>query len=396
MSTAAWTRIRLGLIAAYLIAYVWWFFEYGIIIDRISVLLSVAFFLVIASLGRPPRFWLMMFGDLTLFVLMWLAYDESRGVADRLGFPLQVESVRNIDRALFFGTDPTVWLQQNFYRGSDNVQWYDVLGSMVYYSHFIVPPVVIATLWFVNRHQWVRYMRRFATLLFVACALFVVVPTAPPWMAAGGRNRLGLELDVLPPLARPTGNGWRYIGFDGFVKAWDHGRDWANQVAAMPSLHSAFALFVVVFFFRWVRDWRWRALMLAYPLSMAISLAYFAEHYFIDAIVGWIAVGLSFLVWNRIERRLDARRAERAALDADPMAADGELEAMADGAPVPAMIGDPLVHPTPNGDDPATTPEREPIRLETNHGDDPGGDSDDGPGASDPRHRDPLAQSNPR
>jgi len=309
MSEATWTRIRLTLVAAYVVGYVWWFFHFGIIIDRISVLLSVAFFLVIASLGRPLRFWMMMFGDLSLFVIMWIAYDESRGIADRLGFPLQVESVRNIDRALFFGADPTVWLQEHLYRGPSNVQWYDVVGSMVYYSHFIVPPVVIATLWFVDRHQWVRYMRRFATLLFVACTMFVLLPTAPPWMAAGGRNRLGVQFDALPPVARPTGNGWRYIGLDAFVKAWDTGRDWANQVAAMPSLHSAFALFVVVFFFRWVRDWRLRALMLLYPLTMAVALSYFAEHYMIDAIAGWTIVGLSFLLWNRIERALDRRRA---------------------------------------------------------------------------------------
>jgi HAMP domain-containing protein len=85
----------------------------------------------------------------------------------------------------------------------------------------------------------------------------------------------------------------------------------------MPSLHSAFALFVVVFFWRWVTDWRWRALMLLYPLAMAIALAYFAEHYFIDAIAGWAIVGASFFAWNRIERSLDARRAARTELDAD-------------------------------------------------------------------------------
>ncbi len=346
MSAAQWTRVRLALIAAYAIGYVWWFFEYGIIIDRISVLLSVAFFLVIASLGRPLRFWMMMFGDLALFVAMWLAYDESRGIADRAGFPIQGESVRNIDRVLFFGTDGVVWLQEQFYDGADNVRWYDVLGSMVYYSHFIVPPVVIAVLWFVSRYQWVRYMRRFATLLFAACAMFILLPTAPPWMAAGGRNNLGLELDALPPINRPTGNGWRHIGLDGFVKAWDHGRDWANQVAAMPSLHSAFALFVVVFFFPWVRSWWLRGLMLLYPLTMAVALMYFGEHYFADALAGWALVGLSFLIWNRIERRLDQRRLEgTAAAEPDrPEDLDEEV------APMP-------VEPPTVGVEPAPDPE---------------------------------------
>jgi hypothetical protein len=303
----SWVKIRWSALGAYGVGYIWWFFAKGVIIDRVSVLWSFAIFLVIASLGRPLREWVQMAGDLGIFVVMWLAYDESRGVADGLGMPIQVESVRNIDRFLFFGADPVVWLQERFYRGPNNVQWYDVVGSCVYYSHFMVPPIIIAVLWLSNRTQWVRYMRRFATLLFVACVMFVLLPTAPPWMASGGNNRVGLELDALPPLRRPTGNGWRYVGLDSFVEAWDTGRDWANQVAAMPSLHAGFALFAVVFFWPQVSNRYVRAATLLYPLTMAVALAYFAEHYFIDAIAGWLVVGSSFLLWNRIEARLAAR-----------------------------------------------------------------------------------------
>jgi PAP2 superfamily len=332
MTDSTWRRIRIGLIAVYAVGYVWWFATRGIIIDRISVLLSVVLFLTVATVGRPWQDWLRLGRDAGLFVAMWVLYDESRGIADRVGMPIQVESVRNIDRVIFLGTDPTVWLQRHFYE-NDTVRWYDVVGSVVYYSHFIVPPVVIATLYVANRKQWTRYMCRFATVLFIACTMFVLLPTAPPWMAAGGRNAVGLDLDVLPELARPTGNGWRHIGLGAFVKAWDTGRDWANQVAAMPSLHSAFALFVVVFFFPWVRDWRLRCLMLLYPLTMALALMYFAEHYFADALAGWAVVGVSFLVWNRIE----VWRAQRNASPVD--------ESLADDLPVPdrSSTGEALV-----------------------------------------------------
>ena len=147
--------------------------------------------------------------------------------------------------------------------------------------------------------------------------MFVLLPTAPPWMAAGGSNRAGLELTALPPLRRPTGNGWRRIGLDGFVEAWDTGRDWTNQVAAMPSLHSAFALFVVVFFWPQISNRHVRAATLLYPLTMAVALAYFAEHYFVDAIAGWLVVGGSFLLWNRIEARLASTETDALADDHD-------------------------------------------------------------------------------
>ena len=109
-----WEEIRWSLIGAYIVAYVWWFFANGIIIDRVSVLWSFAIFLTVASVGRPAREWMRSAGDLGVFVAMWLAYDESRGIADGLGMPIQVESVRNLDRLLFFGADPVVELQARF------------------------------------------------------------------------------------------------------------------------------------------------------------------------------------------------------------------------------------------------------------------------------------------
>lgn len=299
-----WQRIRWGLISAYGVGYVFWFFEYGVIIDRISVLWSFGIFLAVASVGRPWREWLRTGRDLGLFVAMWIAYDESRGIADSIGMPIQVESVRDIDRFLFFGNDGVVWLQEQFLGPAGTVRWYDVVGSFVYYSHFVVPPITLGVLWLVDRTEWVRYMRRFATVIFIACTMFVLVPTAPPWMASAGSERSGVAGGALPELRRPTGNGWRHLGLDGFVEAWDTGRDWANEVAAMPSLHSAYALFAVAFFWpkiphRWVR-----AALLSYPAFMAVALMYFAEHYLVDALAGWAVVGVSFVAWNRIEARL--------------------------------------------------------------------------------------------
>jgi hypothetical protein len=299
----SWVTIRRILIGTYAVGYVAWFAINGIIIDRISVLWSFAIFLGVASVGKPWHEWRRTAIDLGLFVGMWLAYDESRGIADGIGMPIQVESVRNIDRFLLLGRDGPVVLQDWFLAPAGTVRWYDVIGSCVYYSHFIVPPLVLGILWWRNRDEWVRYMRRFATVIFIACTMFVLLPTAPPWMAAGGSNKPEFEYDALPPLRRPTGNGWRHLGLDSFVEAWDTGRDWANEVAAMPSLHSAYALFVVVFFWPKIRPTWLRLVLLAYPLIMAVALMYFAEHYLADALAGWAAVGVAFLVWNRIEAR---------------------------------------------------------------------------------------------
>jgi membrane-associated phospholipid phosphatase len=151
-------------------------------------------------------------------------------------------------------------------------------------------------------------MRRFATVLALGCLTYILVPTAPPWMAGGGSP--SIPLDALPPLQRTAGRGWRHIGLEGFVHVWDTGRDWANPTAAMPSLHAAIALFVVVFFWPMVRR-RWlRALMVLHPILMGAALVYLAEHYVVDVLAGWIIVALSFWAWAWIERLWAVRRCE--------------------------------------------------------------------------------------
>jgi hypothetical protein len=298
--TSRWGWVRRIGLAAYVLGYVIAFFTVGLFVDRISVTISVAVLMVVVHLGRPLRAWLTMVLDLALYSVMWVAYDETRGIADRFGAPLQVDSVIIIDRALFFGITPNVWLQERFY-SPGQVRWYDVAASIVYFSHFVVPIVVIAVLWLWNRRQWVRFMRRIATVLALACVGYITLPTAPPWMAAGGDD--AIRLDSLPPLARPAGRGWDYLGFNSFVRVWETGRDWVNRTAAMPSLHGAFAMLVVVWLWPHVRRRELRALMLLYPLSMMATLVYLAEHYVIDVLAGWSAVGLSFVAWAAIEER---------------------------------------------------------------------------------------------
>ncbi len=92
---------------------------------------------------------------------MWYAYERTRGAADALGFPVQVEAMRNIDRLLFFGNDPNVVLQQHFW--NTPVRWWDVVASSIYYTHFVFPVIALAVLWVVSHRQWVRFMKRFAT-----------------------------------------------------------------------------------------------------------------------------------------------------------------------------------------------------------------------------------------
>lgn len=290
-------RLRLLLFIVYGSIFVWSFANNGIPVARLAVLGWVAVAFIISSITKPTRQQLQMVADLTLYAIMWLSYDYSRGIADSAGFPLQVEMPRNVDRFLFFGTDPNTWMQDQFL--GESIRWYDTLGSLVYFTHFLFPVALSVYFWMRDRPQWLRYIRRFATVLFAGVVTYVVLPTAPPWMASSDRY----PYQILEPLSRTTGRGWNALGLDTVNSVILQGQQWANPTAAIPSLHAAFALFMVVFIWSKVpRVWI-RALLVTFPVAMALSLVYFAEHYVIDILVGWAYVAAAFWFWGRREKK---------------------------------------------------------------------------------------------
>lgn len=307
--------IRLALMFEFLFIYLWWLRVRGLPIDRISVAISVGLFLLCAFVGKTWRTWGILLLDCAFYCVMWLAYERTRGAADdgvsvfglfRIPHQLQVESVRNIDRALFVGNDPNDVLQNHFW--GRTIRWYDVVASTTYMTHFVVPIVAMAVLWAISHRQWVRFMKRFSTLLAVACLMFVIIPTVPPWMATSPK----FPYQLFGELHRDAGRGFRHLGFYGFTNDYKIQLSNGNGVAAMPSLHSSFALIVPAFFLPWIRPKWLKALVLLFPVMMLTSLVYLGEHWVIDGLVGWAITGGSFWFWNRMERRTRVRRSNRA------------------------------------------------------------------------------------
>jgi membrane-associated phospholipid phosphatase len=155
-------------------------------------------------------------------------------------------------------------------------------------------------------------MKRFATVLIIACGMFIVMPTAPPWMVSKAPYHL------IPTLNRGAGRGFVAMGLHAAANSYRHALDWGNAVAAMPSLHASFALIVPAFFLPLIKPTWLKAVVLCFPVLMLTSLVYLGEHWVIDGLVGWGLVGGSFWFWNWFEDRQRQQRARRsvAALDA--------------------------------------------------------------------------------
>lgn len=215
---------------------------------------------------------------------------------NRLGRPLHISGPANLDRAVF-GEVPPVAVQRGLTDGI--AQWYDVLASIVYVSHFLAIPALTAIVWFRWRPRYREWVVAVLVFTFLGIAGYLLYPAAPPWMAS--------ELGEIGPVTRISGLGWTALDLDFLARLTTSAQGVSNPVAAMPSLHAASTVLVTLFAWRQVGA-LWRTTLVAYVLAMAITLVYTGEHYVADIVAGWAVAGVAVAAAAVVRRRAAGRR----------------------------------------------------------------------------------------
>jgi membrane-associated phospholipid phosphatase len=261
-------------------------------------LLAVAAALALFEVGRARarRWWFLYVGGT-------FAYTLLRALADETVIPVQVDYPIEVDRAVFLGTDPVVWLQDRLFSPRDTTPL-DAFAVGVHWSFFIAPHVLAVAIFTWKRDLFPRYAVVVVGTLYLGLALFFLVPTAPPWLAAQAG-----ELDGVFRVMDFVGGRVDSRTYEDFYRSLGE----PNSVAAMPSIHIAvtFAMFL------WARSHLPRAAwpLLAYTLLMGLALVYLAEHYAVDLAAGLVCAGLS---WAITRRALPLAQAPQPVPDARP------------------------------------------------------------------------------
>jgi membrane-associated phospholipid phosphatase len=254
--------------------------------------------------SRVPRF-AVEWGP---FVAVLFLYDRLRGFADGLVFPAREIPQLRLEAVLFGKPIPTVWLQSHLWHGTNDIQWWDYLTWFVYLTHFFATLVVAAILWTWAHDKFARFATMVCVLALTGFATYALYPAVPPWLAArhgtvGQSNRL-------------IGIVWQHVPIAHYGSLFEKGQSYANNVAAMPSLHAAYALLVTLYLWRLVPRWA-RPVLAAYPPAMAFALVYSGEHYVVDCLAGWVYATASFVAVN-----LWFERRSRRVLALEPALAD--------------------------------------------------------------------------
>lgn len=230
------------------------------------------------------------------FLGLLIAYDSLRGSAGHL-FGVHYLPQLDVDKTLFGGAVPTVTLQHWLWHG--HIVSYDVIFWAIYLTHFFATPLVAAVLWKRDRQRFRVFVVLVAVLSFAGLATYALYPAAPPWMAS--RDHLIAPVTRIIPLV------WPAVGLHSAGSLVEHGYQYANDVAAVPSLHAAFSLLIAITLWPRRRPWL-RPFVAAYPLLMAFSLVYGGEHYVSDVLLGWVYCGVAVLTGHAIIRWWAERR----------------------------------------------------------------------------------------
>lgn len=225
------------------------------------------------------------------FVVLLLAYESLRGLAPLLNSHVNFMPMVHADRFLGFGTLPTTTLQGWLWHGS--VQWYDFVLYGAYTLHFVLPFALAVLIWKTRERQYWHFIVSLVVLSFAGFATYVAFPAAPPWMAS--------NLGYIEPITRVSSHVWAAFGIHDFPSVYN--KIAPNQVAAVPSLHAAYAfLFAFVITKLYTTRWRWAAWI--YPVLIWFGTVYMGEHYIVDAMLGVLYAYLSWRATPSLVRRL--------------------------------------------------------------------------------------------
>jgi hypothetical protein len=216
-----------------------------------------------------PRLWVQA---LVIAWLCWI-YDMTTNLAPlRLHLALShAEGVLALERS--FGIDPELgldrWLAGHRTLGLVVSDYYDN-------AHFIVTLGLLGWLWW-RAPDLYRPLRNVLVLAnVIAFVVFWLYPVAPPRMLSGD-------------------------GFSDVVAASHAFGSWhtgalataANQLAAMPSLHIAWAVWCTVVVWRLSRRIWLRSLALVYPCVTAFAVLATGNHYVLDVLAGLATLALA-------------------------------------------------------------------------------------------------------
>jgi hypothetical protein len=272
----------------------------------------VAAIVATGRLGLFTRDWAPMF-------VMMAVYGAAFAAAASLNMPTWYSPQLTADRVLGFGHVPSVWLQQQL--GAQHNQALAVWTAAAYASHYYFPVLLGLYVWWRHRERaFFDLIYGYLAALVLATIVFVLAPTAPPWLAA--------DRGLLPPLHDVVKMGLLDMHLDTLANHKGDPNLYLTR-AAFPSVHAAWPVISLLVVMRYRMPHLVRAAVVLQLASVWFAIVYGGEHYVSDVLAGALVAVLAHRLVARyrlpLARRIAAAPAGSGSSGDGATAADDEI-----------------------------------------------------------------------
>ncbi|MBI4039442.1 phosphatase PAP2 family protein [Candidatus Daviesbacteria bacterium] len=223
------------------------------------------------------------------FVLLLLSYEALRGFAWNIGLErVHASDIIEFEKTVL-GNIYTVPLQAALYQPGQ-VAWYDVAAAIFYFLHFAFPFAFAFWFWLKDLSRYWGYVTRLLVLSYAGWITYVIFPAMPPWLAS--QNQL------LPPVHKIITETLDKLLIN-FNISQVYLAITPNPIAAVPSLHAAYAWLAMLFTFQFFKK-SVGIFFIGYSVVLWFLLIYTGEHYLVDLILGAVYATITHLVVGRL------------------------------------------------------------------------------------------------
>jgi CDP-diacylglycerol---glycerol-3-phosphate 3-phosphatidyltransferase len=238
--------------------------------------------LVTKSSAWLPKGWADLGRQIALVIVVDLAYETVRGIADgqRSVAFAHGQQIIDIERATSTLFEPSM---QGFFLQAN---WLIDIANQIYMnSQFAVVLGFFFWVYFFRNESFYFVRNMFMVSMGLALIGYTLYPTAPP--------RLFTEYGFVDTI-----NDYSNVNHDSALA-----KLFINPYAAVPSMHCAFSMMLGVSGALLCRNRFFKAFWCVWPLLIAWVVVVTGNHYWIDIVLGWMVAGTSALVAHRLLAR---------------------------------------------------------------------------------------------
>lgn len=228
-----------------------------------------------------------------LFIVYWIIYDSMRVFPNYMANTIHISEPYEIEKSFFGVSTAQGVLTPNEYFAQNSTVFLDVLSGFFYINWVPIPLLFASYLFIKNKKLLLHFFGAFLTVNLIGFAFYYIYPAAPPWYL----EKYGTEIIYNTP-----GSAAGLIRFDNYFNSTVFQSLYeknANVFAAMPSLHAAYPIIVLMYGIR--QKLKLGIIIFAlFLIGIWFSAVYSGHHYIIDLLAGGLCAILGITIFEKI------------------------------------------------------------------------------------------------